>query len=239
MLCPVGWGTIGWMLVNVRIYFWTIATCQTYYMLYLGWKWWVWNNCWLKWELSWLTIKALQNWLPPPPREEHLQNWVQNDGRKFATSVVLPTTWQRIAYRIVKRDWTVWYAKSLRSIASDVYSIAVLRKCWRGEVLALVSFLNTKKFPSIKVCVDGQECTALIDSRCSQTLVMCRFWKQKSGILTSDGRALNCWGNGRINVEVGQILAVIIVLVMDSCWAWIYCWDWCDQETLSLFHRIG
>ena len=74
--------------------------------------------------------------------------------------------------------------------------------------------LNTKKFPSMKVQVDGQECMALINSGCSETLVskaVSRFWKQKSaGVLTADGRTLNSRGYGKIKVEVGQVLAVNI-----------------------------
>ena len=81
--------------------------------------------------------------------------------------------------------------------------------------------LNTKKLPSMKVHVDGQECKVLIDSECSQTLVskdVCRFWKRKSpGVLTADGRALNGQGYGRIKVEVGQVPAVDIeALVVDK-----------------------
>ena len=66
----------------------------------------------------------------------------------------------------------------------------------------------------MKAHVDGQECTALIDSGCSHTLVskaVCRFWKRKStGVLTADGRRLNCRGYGRIKVEVGQVPAIDI-----------------------------
>ena len=81
--------------------------------------------------------------------------------------------------------------------------------------------LNTKKLPSMKVHVHGQECTALIDSGCSQTLVskaICHFWKWKSaGVLTADGRTLNCWGYSKIKVEVGQVPAVDIeALVVDK-----------------------
>ena len=77
----------------------------------------------------------------------------------------------------------------------------------------------------MKVHVDGQECTALIDSGCSQTLVskpVCCFWKQKSaGVLTADGRTMNCRGYGRIKVEVGQVLAVDIKgLVVDKQLFW-------------------
>ena len=73
----------------------------------------------------------------------------------------------------------------------------------------------------MKVRVDGQVCTALIDSECSQTLVskaVCRFWKRKSaGVLTADGRTLICRGYGKIKVEVGQVLAVDIEpLVVDK-----------------------
>ena len=74
--------------------------------------------------------------------------------------------------------------------------------------------LNTRKLPSMKVRVDGQECTGLIDSGCSQTLVskaVCRFWKRKStGVLTADGRTLNCWGYGKIKVEVSRVSVVDI-----------------------------
>ena len=66
----------------------------------------------------------------------------------------------------------------------------------------------------MKVHVDGQDCTVLINSGCSQMLVskaVCHFWKQKSaGVLTADGRTLNCRGYGKIKVEVGQVLAVDI-----------------------------
>ena len=62
--------------------------------------------------------------------------------------------------------------------------------------------LTTKKLPSMKVHVDGQECMALIDSGCSQTLVskaVCHFWKRKStGVRTADGRTLNSQGYGKI-----------------------------------------
>ena len=73
----------------------------------------------------------------------------------------------------------------------------------------------------MKVHVDGQECTALIKSDCSQTLVRkaeCRFWKWKSaGVLTPNGRTLNCQGYGKIKVEVGQVPAVDIeALVVDK-----------------------
>ena len=73
----------------------------------------------------------------------------------------------------------------------------------------------------MKVHVDGQECTALINSRCSQTLVskaVCCVWKWKSaGVLTADGRTLNCRGYGKIKVEVGQVPAVNIeALVVDK-----------------------
>ena len=81
--------------------------------------------------------------------------------------------------------------------------------------------LNTKKLPSMKVYEDGQECTALIDSGCSQTLVskaVCCFWKQKSaGVLTADGRTLNCRGYSKIKVEVGQVPAVDMeALIVDK-----------------------
>ena len=81
--------------------------------------------------------------------------------------------------------------------------------------------LNTKKLPSMKVHVDGQECTALIDSGCSQTLVskaVCHFWKRKSAeVLTTDGGILNCRGYGKIKVEVGHVPAVDIeVLAVDK-----------------------
>ena len=73
----------------------------------------------------------------------------------------------------------------------------------------------------MKVCVDGQECTALIGSGCSQMLVskaMCRFWKWKSaGVLTADGRTLNCRGYSKIKVEVGRVPAIDIeALVVDK-----------------------
>ena len=73
----------------------------------------------------------------------------------------------------------------------------------------------------MKVHVDGQECTVLIDSGCSQTLVskaVCHFWKWKSaGVLTADRRTLNCRGYGKIKVEVGQVPAVDIeTLVVDK-----------------------
>ena len=73
----------------------------------------------------------------------------------------------------------------------------------------------------MKVHVDGQECTALIDSGCSQTLVsqaVCHFWKRKSaGVLTTDGRTLNCQGYGRIKVEAGQVPVVDIeALIVDK-----------------------
>ena len=72
----------------------------------------------------------------------------------------------------------------------------------------------------MKVRVDGQECTALIDSGCSQILVskaVCCFWKRKStGVLTVDGRTLNCRGYGKIKVEVERVPAVDIeALVVD------------------------
>ena len=87
------------------------------------------------------------------------------------------------------------------------YSIAVPGKRQRGggiSISLLPDWLNTKKHPSMKVHVDGQECTALIDSRCPQTLVskaVCRFWKWKTArVVTADGRTLNCWGYSRIRV---------------------------------------
>ena len=104
------------------------------------------------------------------------------------------------------------------------YSITVPGKHQRGggiSISLLPNQLNTKKLLSMKVHVDGQECTVLIDSRCSQMLVskaLCHFWKWKSaGVLTTDGRTLNCQGYGRIKVEVGQVLAVNIeALVVDK-----------------------
>ena len=73
----------------------------------------------------------------------------------------------------------------------------------------------------MKVRVDGRECNALIDSGCSQTLVsksVCRFLKRKSaGVLTADGRTLNCRGYGKIKVEVDRVPAVKIeALVVDK-----------------------
>ena len=96
------------------------------------------------------------------------------------------------------------------------YSIAVPGKRQRGggiSISLLPDQLNTKKLPSMKVHVNGQEC--------SQTLVskaMCCFWKRKSaGVLTADGRTLNCRGYGKIKVEVGQVPAVDIeALVVDK-----------------------
>ena len=90
----------------------------------------------------------------------------------------------------------------------------MLGKRQRGGGISISHQLNTRKLPSMKVRVDGQECTALIDSGCSQTLVskaVCRFWKRKSaGVLTADGRKLNCRGYGKIKVEVGRVPAVDI-----------------------------
>ena len=73
----------------------------------------------------------------------------------------------------------------------------------------------------MKVRVDGQECTVLIDSGCPQTLVskaVCRFWKRKSaGVLTAGGRTLNCRGYGKIKVEVDRVPSVKIeALVVDK-----------------------
>ena len=104
------------------------------------------------------------------------------------------------------------------------YSITVPGKHQMGggiSISLLPNRLNTKKLPSMKVHVDGQERTTLIDSRCSQTLVskaVWCFWKQKSaGVLTADGRTWNCQGYGRIKVEVGQVPAVDIeALVVDK-----------------------
>ena len=78
----------------------------------------------------------------------------------------------------------------------DKYFLArLVGKLRRGggiSISLLPDRLNTKKLPSMKVHVDRQEYTALIDSGCSQTLVskaVCRFWKRKSaGVLTADGR---------------------------------------------------
>ena len=103
-------------------------------------------------------------------------------------------------------------------------SIIVPGKQQRGEDISislLPDQLNTRKLPSMKVRVDGQECTALIDSRRSQMLVskaMCHFWKWKSaGVLTADGRTLNCRGYGKIKVLVGRVPDVNIkALVVDK-----------------------
>ena len=97
-------------------------------------------------------------------------------------------------------------------------------KCQRGggiSISLLPDRLNTKKLPSMKVHVDGQEYMALIDSGCSRTLVskaMCCFWKRKSaGALSAGGRTLNCREYGRIKVEVSQVPAVDIeALVVDK-----------------------
>ena len=67
----------------------------------------------------------------------------------------------------------------------------------------------------------GKSARRLIDSGCSQTLVskaVCRFWKRKSaGVLTADGRTLNCRGYGKIKVEVDRVPAVEIeALVVDK-----------------------
>ena len=47
---------------------------------------------------------------------------------------------------------------------------------------------------------------------------MCHFWKRKSaGVLTADGRTLNCRGYSKIKVEVGRVPAVDIeALVVDK-----------------------
>ena len=47
---------------------------------------------------------------------------------------------------------------------------------------------------------------------------MCRFWKRKSvGVLTADGKTLNCRGYRKIKVDVGQVPAVNIeALVVDK-----------------------
>ena len=100
----------------------------------------------------------------------------------------------------------------------------MLGKRQRGggiSISLLPDQLNTRKLPSMKVRVDGQECTALIDSGCSQMLVrqaMCRFWKRKSSrVLTAERRTLNCRGYGKIKVEVGRVLAVDIeALIVDK-----------------------
>lgn len=67
-----------------------------------------------------------------------------------------------------------------------------------APVFSLPEQVKTKKLPAIKVFVDGQECTALVDSGCSQTLAnkaMCRYWRQKEvRVLTADGRTLKCKG---------------------------------------------
>ena len=97
-------------------------------------------------------------------------------------------------------------------------------KCQSGggiSISLLLDRLNTKKLPSMKVHVDGQDYTALIDSRCSQTLVsraMFHFWKRKSaGVLTADGKTLDSRGYSKIKVEVGQVPAVDIeALVVDK-----------------------
>ena len=78
--------------------------------------------------------------------------------------------------------------------------------------------LNTKKLTSMKVHVYGQECTALINSGCSQTLLSKAVCQRKpAGVLTADRRTLNSRGYGRIKVEVGQVPAVDIeALVVDK-----------------------
>ena len=68
-----------------------------------------------------------QNWLPPPPNE-HLQNQkcavaIENLP---ATGVVVPTTWQRTAYRIAKRDWTFGCTRFVeRYAASDAVALDI------------------------------------------------------------------------------------------------------------------
>ena len=123
------------------------------------------------------------------------------------------------------------------------YSIAVPGKRQRRggmSISLLPDRLNTKKLPSMKVHVDEQGCTALIDSGCSQTLAskaVCRFWKQKSArVLTADGRTLNCQGYGRIKVEVGQVPAVDIE-ALNSCWVLTYCWGlmWSRNSVMSIW----
>ena len=115
----------------------------------------------------------------------------------------------------------------VRYITTDAvaltYSITVPGKHqrWGGISISLLpDQLNTRKLPSMKVRVDGLECTALIDSGCSQTLVsktVCRFRKQKSaGVLTAD-KNIELPGYSKIKVEVGQVPAVDIeALVLDK-----------------------
>ena len=221
--CP----SVGWHAHSSLDYH---NTLNIFYVPHPGWKRWVRNSYWPKQEPSWLTTKALQNW-PPPPPVKHLQNqrcavMIENLP---ATGVVVPTTWRGTACRTPRETGQSDGQSSLWDALLQVQwpwtcSIAVPGKHQRGgdiSISLLPDQLNTRKLPSMKVCVDGQECTVLIDSGCSQMLVskaVCRFWKQKSaGVLTTDGRTLNCRGYSKIKVEVGQVPAVDIeALVVDK-----------------------
>lgn len=94
----------------------------------------------------------------------------------------------------------------------------------RGEGVSaslLPEQVKTRKLPTVQVFVDGVECTALVDSGCSQTLVsktVCRCWKQEEvGVLTADGKTLKCRGYGKIKLGVEQIQPMTVeVLVVEG-----------------------
>ena len=59
-------------------------------------------------------------------RQTPSESKVCNDGRKFATRVVVPTTWRRTAYRITKRGWIVRFERFiLKYIASDAVALDI------------------------------------------------------------------------------------------------------------------
>ena len=164
-------GTTARTLVNVRICFWTATT----HLLHASSRM---ETMSAEQLLIWARAVMTDNKGPAelaatPPPDEHLQNL------RRAVMIKKFATWWRTAYRIAKKGWTVEMRKvrceircfrcsGLGHIASQCQGNAK-----RGGIsISLLSDqLNTRKLPSMKVHVDGQECTALIDSGCSQTLV--------------------------------------------------------------------
>ena len=78
-------------------------------------------------------------------------------------------------------------------------------------------FLN--RVPVVEVTIAGNKTLALIDTGCSQSMVVRRFTDKVSGetsVLAFDGREVRCLGYSRLSVEVGGETVVQDVRVVES-----------------------
>ena len=120
----------------------------------------------------------------------------------YAVCAPTPTAWIMAALKDMQRGWTTEYDNHTEDYsASDAKGWVTLhRSAWettRGKDTntgLLPRQVNIKALPMIKLLIDGRRCMALVDSKCSKTLMYklayCSWRPREAKVVTADRKTL-------------------------------------------------